>query len=56
MPEVVIASDTREFEYLVDHFAMLAGHTDPAFETRVRLQRVNHWEQLDRFRPRADDR
>ena len=53
--EVVIGGYAGDLQHLVEHAAMLRRDADAHFEPRVRLQRGDHREQLDRLGPRAED-
>ena len=53
--EIVVRHDPGDIEHLVEHAAMLRGNADLAVEPRVGLERGDHREQLDGFRPGAED-
>ena len=53
--KIVVRHHAGDVQHLVQHPAMLPAHADARIEPRVRLQRVDQREQLDRFGPRAED-
>ena len=52
--EIVVGSNVRDRQDLIEHLAVLCRNAHPTVEPRIGIERVDQWEQLDRFGTRPE--